>query len=150
EANAACYMALAKAFGVSPVQPLEVSNPGIGRALASAGFRFESDVLAFGELGCGAARCVHAAVVIEDPGEPKRIVEAFFAASNTRVDEVEPGHFTGVQDMPKGPRRFQIKFVPIDWTGVADVVDPFSPAVRRATHVFFNISGAVGDELPDP
>ncbi len=148
EASMACYASAITMDGTArPIDPIEKARPGLGAALAAASFDFDKDLLTVGMADCGSGMCLFFGLVLKDDSQGRRLVESVLGRP---PDEIEPGHFVTKLAAPAGERAIHLRFLPIDWQGLALPEDPRAGELRRASHVLFLFADAASATVPDP
>lgn len=148
ELSLACYVAAITMNGdARPIDPIEQARPGIAAALAAAGFDFDKDLLTIGMTDCGSGLCLYFGVAMKDLAQMRTLVAGVGGAP---PDEPEPGHFVMRLQGPAGPRAVHLRFLPVDWEGLALPDDPRARELRRASHVLFVSADAADAPVPDP
>lgn len=148
EVDLACYVAAITMNGEArPIDPIEKVKPGIAAALAAAGFDFEKDLVTVSMTGCGSGLCMYFGVAMKDAAQMRTLVSGVLGSP---PEEPEPGHFVTRFQAPAGERAVHLRFLPIDWEGLALPDDPRARQVRRATHVLFVFADAATAPVADP
>ena len=148
EVGLACYVAAITMDGTAhPIDPIEKVRPGLSAALAAARFDFATDLLTVGMTDCGSGLCLFLGLALKDDAQARALVTGVLGSP---ADELEPGHFVTRLQGPAGERAIHLRFLPIDWEGLALPEDPRARELRRASHVLFLFADAASAAMPDP
>ncbi len=148
EIDLGCYVAAVTMNGEArAIDPIEKVKPGIAAALTAAGFDFEKDLVTVSMADCGSGLCMYFGMVMKDAAQMRGLVTGVLGSP---PEEPEPDHFVTRIQGPAGERAIHLRFLPIDWQGLALPDEPRNARLRRATHVLFVFADAASAPVPDP
>src|SRR6187401_1387782 len=148
ELDLACYVAAITMDGQArPLDPNEKVRPGLSAALSAAGFDFENDLMTVGMTECGSGLCLYLGMALKDEAQMRALVTGVLGSPPEVVD---PKHFVIRFQGPAGERAVHLRFLPIDWQGLALPEEPRARRLRRASHLLFVFADAASAPVPDP